>query len=288
MKELTRQTLRWGLLYMCFVALPVLGESTLVSSYDTELPLDPLSEKWEGLPLVTVNLMGQVVATPTLPDTSVQTITVRSINDGRAIVFWLSWEDSSEDRFHSIADFSDAVAIQVPYKPTAETPFMMGAPDHRVLILHWSAFRQENLDHGYFDTAKAYPNYAFDWYPHASSPYRYPEDWHNPYALNYVGGEKVYRKNVMRTPIREVAAEGFGTSTWKDIQGAEGNGVYKDGKWYVVIKRDFNEESTSNPTWGPGNDTFVTFAVWNGTNNERGARKALHYGWLPLRIETPR
>jgi DMSO reductase family type II enzyme heme b subunit len=89
----------------------------------------------------------------------------------------------------------------------------------------------------------------------------------------------------VKTPVREVVAEGFGSSTWKDIQGAEGRGVYKDGKWTVVIKRRFVEENTSNPEWGPGRATFVTFAVWDGGNSERGARKALRHGWIPLQVE---
>ncbi|MDQ7083362.1 MAG: hypothetical protein Q9N34_10825 [Aquificota bacterium] len=83
---------------------------------------------------------------------------------------------------------------------------------------------QENLEKGYSDVAKIHPNYAYDWYPHAKPPYRYPEDWANQYALAYIGGEKVLRKNTFRTPVREVVAEGFGSSTWKDVQSAEGSG----------------------------------------------------------------
>jgi hypothetical protein len=216
---------------------------------------------------------------------SVKSLTVKSLNTQTEIGFLLVWKDATENRFHSLGEFSDAVAVQIPYTPSDQVPITMGGPGQRVLILHWAAFRQENIDHGYFDTAKAEPNYTYDWYPHAKPPYKYPADWDNPYALNYIGGEKVFRKNTMKTPVREVVAEGFGSSTWKDIQGTEGKGMYRDGIWFVVIKRKFVQENTSNPDWGAGKATFINFAVWDGANNERGARKSLEFGWTPLKIE---
>jgi DMSO reductase family type II enzyme heme b subunit len=61
--------------------------------------------------------------------------------------------------------------------------------------------------------------------------------------------------------------------------------MYRDGTWFVVIKRKFVQENTSNPDWGAGKATFINFAVWDGANNERGARKSLEFGWTPLTIE---
>ncbi len=249
------------------------------------IPTDPFSKVWRKAKAVKVPLAGQTVTKPMEVNLPVSEITVKSVNNGKEIAFLLIWEDKTQDRFHLINKFSDAVAVQIPYEPSADVPITMGDKEKRVLILHWTAFRQENIDNGYSDVAKIHPNYAYDWYPHAKPPYRYPEDWANQYALAYIGGEKVYRKNTLKTPIREVVAEGYGSSTWKDVQGADGKGVYRNGKWYVVIKRDFVEENTSNPEWGPGKDTFVTFAVWDGSSGNRGARKVLSYQWIKLRIE---
>jgi len=257
----------------------------IVSKRVQEVPLDPLSKVWDTAPTVNVSLAGQSVTTPMQLKPSVTKISVKSINDGKYIGFLLVWEDKTRDSFHLVGKFSDAVAVQVPYKPSADTSVTMGDKNQRVLILHWTAARQENIDNDYSDVAKIHPNYAYDWYPHVNPPYKYPKDWANQYALNYIGGEKVFRKNTLNTPVREVVAEGYGSSTWKDVQGAEGKGIYKDGKWYVVIKRAFTEENTSNPDWGPGKTTFVTFAVWDGSNGEVGARKSLSYSWIPLKIE---
>lgn len=261
-------------------------QQVLVASHTTEsIPLDPMAEGWKQAKPVTVELSGQLIATIKHADPTVTQITARSLHDGTEVAFHLTWEDPTEDRFQTIGRFSDAVAVQIPYRPSPAVPFTMGAEGRRVLILHWGAFREENIENGYADTAKIYPHYYYDWYPHAEAPYHYPEDWHNQYALNYIGGEKLYRENTLKTSVREVVAEGFSSSTWKDIQGAEGQGSYRDGRWQVVIKRDFVEENTSNPTWGPGRTSYVTFAAWDGGNEERGARKSLTYTWIPLEIE---
>ncbi len=263
-----------------------LAQEALRAVYRADgIPLDPTDAAWQEAPAVTVTLDGQTVTEPMALEAAVGEVSVQALTNGREIAFRLVWEDPTEDRFHVVAKFSDAVAVMVPYRPSDEVPITMGGPGDRVLILHWAAFRQENLDNGYADVNKLYPNAVYDWYPHARKPYRYPEDWRNQYALAYIGGEKLFRKNTIASPVREVVAEGFGTSTWKDVQRAEGRGVHVDGRWEVVIRRRFVEENTSNPDWGPGRRTFFTVAVWDGSSGDRGGRKALGYAWIPLEVE---
>ena len=257
----------------------------LVSVRVSKIPTDPLDRIWGKAKEVEIPLAGQSVTTPMQLNPTVKSIKVKSVNDGKNIAFLLVWEDKTQDNFHLIGTFSDAVAVQIPYKPSSDVPVTMGDKGQRVLILHWNAARQEDIDRGYADVSKIYPNATYDWYPHATPPHKYPEDWANQYALSYIGGEKVFRKNTFKTPVREIVAEGFGSTTWKDVQGAEGKGVYKRGKWYVVIKRAFVVENTSNPEWGPGGETYITFAVWDGSAGDVGARKALSYSWIKLKIE---
>ncbi len=273
------------LIAFIFFAVSLAHAQEIVSKYVKEVPLDPLSSTWQKAKEVEVDLTGQLVTPPMHPSPSVTKIKVRSLNDGKSIGFLLIWNDKTEDRFHLINKFSDAVAVQIPYSPSSDYQITMGDKNQRVLILHWSAFRQENIERGYADVSKIYPNTTYDWYPHAVPPYKYPQDWSNQYALDYLGGERVFKKNTFSTPVREIVAEGYGSSTWKDIQGAQGKGVYKNGKWYVVIRREFLEPNTSNPEWGPNRETFVTFAVWDGSNGEVGARKSLSYSWIKLKIE---
>ncbi len=263
----------------------VFGAEILSVKVKGRIPLDPFNVVWEKAKATEVPLAGQSVTKPMEISIPISSLKVKSINNGKEIAFLLVWEDKTKDAFHLINRFSDAVAVQIPYKPSDKVAITMGSKNRRVLILHWTAFRQENIENGYADVSKIHPNYAYDWYPHAKKPYRYPEDWSNQYALAYIGGEKVFRKNTFKTPVREVVAEGYGSSTWKDVQSAQGKGVYKKGRWYVVIKREFRVENTSNPEWGPGRSTYVTFAVWDGSSGHRGARKVLSYQWFKLRIE---
>lgn len=272
------------ILFILLLGSSVLAQELVCKRTDS-VPLNPFDSSWKRAQELVVPLAGQAVTTPMELKPTVTEIKVRCLTDGRNIGFLLVWKDPTEDKFMDLRGFSDAVAVQIPYHPSSDVPITMGDKGQRVLILHWTAARQENLDNSYADVSKLYPNAVYDWYPHAKPPYKYPEDWNNQYALNYLGGEKVYRKNTFKTPVREVVAEGFGSSTWKDVQGADGKGIYKNGQWHVVIKRAFVEENTSNPEWGPGKETFVTFAVWDGSAREVGARKSLSYSWIKLRIE---
>jgi DMSO reductase family type II enzyme heme b subunit len=268
------------------LAAPAPAQDAIVSTRVTgALPLDPGASQWRRGATHRVELQPQSAGAPAIAEASVTEIRVQSLNNGREIAFRLQWRDPTEDRFQIVGQFSDAVAVQIPYRPSDEVPVTMGGKGERVLILHWAAFRQENIERGFADTAKLHPNHAYDWYPHATAPYKYPDDWRNQYALAYLGGEKVFRKNTLKTPVREVVAEGFGSSTWKDVQGADGKGVYRSGGWEVVIKRLLTEPNTSNPEWASGKSTFATFAVWDGGKNERGARKSLGYAWSPLKIQ---
>lgn len=270
---------------LAFEAGGALAQDALQAAFRADgVPLDPRDPAWRTAPAVTLDLEAQTVTEPMTTEAAIPEVTLQAMTDGEEIGFRLAWRDATEDRFHTVARFSDAIAVMVPYRASEEVAITMGDAGDRVLILHWAAFRQENSDNGYADVAKLYPNYAYDWYPHAEPPYRYPENWHNQYALAYVGGEKVFRKNTIATPVREVVAEGFGSSTWKDVQRAEGRGVYAEDGWQVVIRRRFVEENTSNPEWGPGSTTYVTVAAWDGSAGDRGARKSIHYAWLPLAI----
>lgn len=258
----------------------------LVSSYiKGEVPLDPFNAAWKNAKSITVNLAGQGVVAPMELNPSVTTLTVKSINNGKDIAFLLIWTDKTKDDIHAVNKFSDAVAIEIPYKPTTDTPITMGSKEYPVLLLKWSASKQRNIEKGYADLPVIEPNSLVEWYPGAKEPYNYPADWDTKYATDYIGGEKVYLRNNLQTSVMEFDAYGYSTATWKNTQEAKGYGTYKDGKWYVVIKRPFKESTSANPEWKPGSNTLVTFAVWDGSHGERGGRKALNYSWINLKIE---
>jgi DMSO reductase family type II enzyme heme b subunit len=127
----------WSVVATLVLAVPSLAQEALVSTFVSgEIPLDPLSDVWKQAQPVTVDLHGQIITTPMNHNPSVKSLTVKSLNTQTEIGFLLVWKDATENRFHSLGEFSDAVAVQIPYTPSDQVPITMGGPGQRVLILH--------------------------------------------------------------------------------------------------------------------------------------------------------
>jgi DMSO reductase family type II enzyme heme b subunit len=86
---------------------------------------------------------------------------------------------------------------------------------------------------------------------------------------------------------RHVLAEGLGTSRTIDYELVRGNGVYKDGRWQVVITRAMKVQSADKPVQlEPGQSTGFGVAIWEGGQGERAGIKAISGDdWIPLEIE---
>ena len=80
----------------------------------------------------------------------------------------------------------------------------------------------------------------------------------------------------------EYSAEGFGTLTAQRRQDAKGWGIYKEGRWYVVIVVPRASADQNNaPIY---RKTSVAFAVWDGSNKDRGSRKN-YTMWIPVELK---
>ena len=86
---------------------------------------------------------------------------------------------------------------------------------------------------------------------------------------------------------RQVLAEGLGTTRTIDYELVRGNGVYKNGRWHVVITRAMKIESPDNPAQlEPGQSTGFAVAIWEGGKGERAGIKAISGDdWIPLDLE---
>jgi DMSO reductase family type II enzyme heme b subunit len=86
---------------------------------------------------------------------------------------------------------------------------------------------------------------------------------------------------------RHVLAEGLGTSRTIGYEAVRGNGIYKDGRWQVVITRAMKVESPDNPAQlEPGQSTGFGVAIWEGERGERAGIKAISGDdWIALDIE---
>lgn len=285
------RSIRIPILLILFLILliPSLGEAqkkVLVSRYiKGPIPLEPWSPVWAKVPAVDVPLLAQAIAKPLNLDPSIKSVSVKSVHNGTWIAFFITWKDPTKDAVMRTDRFRDAVAVQIPVRgPTAITMGQGGKP---VLILHWKADWQEDIDKGFMDVGRLYPNFWIDWYPFVTGepPYEITY-WTNIEAQRYLTGWVLGNPRsqpVKRIAVEEQIAEGFGTLTTNFKQSAAGSGVYAEARWRVVIARPFSAGDPNDPDWGPGRETTVAFAAWDGGKGEMGSRKAFS-DWLTLRI----
>ncbi|MCP5043102.1 MAG: hypothetical protein GY944_18920 [bacterium] len=85
---------------------------------------------------------------------------------------------------------------------------------------------------------------------------------------------------------RQVVAEGLGTSRTVDVKLVGGQGVWKEGRWSVVISRALSV-ATDEPVaqLAPGQKTEFAVAVWNGSRGERAGIKAFSQNWRELALQ---
>ena len=79
--------------------------------------------------------------------------------------------------------------------------------------------------------------------------------------------------------VEEATARGFGTITPKPAasQHVMGTGIWRDGKWHVVLYRALADGS------GITTRTSLSFAIWNGSESQRNGEKAIS-NWHTLVI----
>lgn len=82
-----------------------------------------------------------------------------------------------------------------------------------------------------------------------------------------------------------IAAQGTGTT--RRIQGPElgAAGGHERGSWSVVLRRKLASQAPEDVSLAPGTSGKVGFAVWQGSNQERGGLKAVTLDWEPLEID---
>jgi complex iron-sulfur molybdoenzyme family reductase subunit gamma len=89
------------------------------------------------------------------------------------------------------------------------------------------------------------------------------------------------------TPF-DVLSRGIGTTTRRDpvVSGLSGNGVYAGGRWRVVLSRRLAGDGIEFVNLAGERVLQVAFAVWEGSNRERGPLKAFSGEFQDLILET--
>ena len=258
----------FGFLSGVIIAASVLGafgiplvssEGMTIRSYlvQGDLPNAADDAEWKKVSPMTIPLSGQVITRPVWPEPTVRALTVRSVHNGTEIAFLLEWQDNTKNDRLTPGTFRDGVAIGLPLGD-APAFFCMGQLDHYINIWHWKADWQSDIDRR---AARA--------------------------SEKKEGGVRTFEVIPRRvSSVEDLIGGGFSTLTTKERQGrVQGQAVWRDGVWHVVMRRPLmGEEQENEATLVPGRIKTVSFAVWNGENKERNGQKAVA-PWFQLSID---
>lgn len=230
------------------------------------LPVNPLDAAWKqanpaDLPL---NPLWQRAET-------VSYITLRALHNDNEIAFLLEWSDSRPDAsFDKAEEFRDAVAIQFSLGGEKALTFLgMGHQQGATNIWHWKSDWQ------------AQPTKA-------ATPYPATHSDHYPFGEGFLSGRmahNAFSAAEHQSPVENLAAIGFGTLTPQPEQVVQGQGLWSDGRWRVVLRRGLKGTGKNDVSFAPG--AVVPFAVasWDGGQGDRNGRKMVSY-WYQLRLES--
>jgi hypothetical protein len=244
-----------------------------------DLPLDdPDASPWRKASAVIVPLLPQQIVQPHLKRSGVSELRARAVQTRRELGFLLEWDDAEPDDLDGIRRYHDAVAVQLPTRSGAAPALTMGAPGDPVHLLQWRATWQRDLDHGATGVDQIYPAVVHDVMPDDVLPPATAQ-------LYWVGREagNPLSETSRTTPVEEIVAEGFGTVTHLATQTARGFGVHEDGGWRVTVALPKARSGVGAPL-AAGTSWPVAFAVWLGSQDNRGGRKHIS-NWQSLVLE---
>jgi mono/diheme cytochrome c family protein len=238
---------------------------------ETEIDLDPFNSLWDTIPLHKMQMIPLSAR-----NNPVNRVQLQAVINADAIAFRLEWEDATENRSSSRhEDFKDAVAMEFALGDTLlhkhghnEPFFGMGNRGKVVNIWQWRADWQTEIE--------------------TKEKLKYATEGLDLDTMIF-GGEvnPVEALNPFRdVPVEEMNAEGFGTLTPQPQtkQNVLGKGVWKDGKWQVVLYRSLESLNKWDVKFERERPPIlIAFAIWDGALQDRNGRKVVSM-WQQLRV----
>ncbi len=283
-----------------FEKIPPAGQSALILPGPLVVPriqgpisTDPGASYWSQTTETKIPLYIQRRVKPASDALAVEHLRVRQVHNGEWIAWRIEWDDPSADGVADTDTFTDSVAIQFPTGADIPSP-SMGHPKTPVHIIQWRAQWQTDIDVGFQDIDAIHPNYHSDLYWFAEKQgdrYPIPGAFKNPVSLQWFIAVKsgnpisVWSRE---QPVAEMNAQGFSTSTTQERTAAIGRGAWKavnnSGVWSVVIARPLKTDDPLDAQFIPGQSAKMAFAAWEGSKEQRGARKQWSGGWIDFKI----
>ena len=261
--------------------VPLPSTTEVVMAAVPSLPSDPGDAAWQSAPEFLAKLQPQDIVEPRLMKPSTAELRVRAMQNGKEMAVRLEWIDATKNDVPGPAGFYDACAIQVLSKvePSLPAP-QMGEPGRPVEITYWNAGWQATVE-GRGDSIKdIYPNASIDHYPFEAPSLQKGSQAQREMAARYAPARAL--GNAMsgprQTPVQDLIAEGPGTLTPAKVTTSEGKGRRTETGWSVMIKRRMPQGIS------PQVRSEIAFAVWEGSQQEVGARK-MRTVWIPLSMQ---
>lgn len=268
----------------------------VVSRVDKVPVRDPDDPVWGKAREVEFSLGPQAMVKPFKLAPSVTSVKVRALRDEEWIAFRLEWVDGESNlRSFDVHEFRDACAVMMLSHPIPADKlgiaWQMGTPEHPTTILFWRGDWQLDIEKSYQDITDIFPNMAIDTYP-PYHPAVVKEEEPKPkkiglvkeelrYIAGFSAGNPMVRLD-KKSPVEKLIGKGPGTIEEAKDQDAEGWGKFADGRWRVVLAKKLK---ATNPDQGeleikPGSYYYIAIAVWQGSEGDRGSRKAI----TPLKL----
>ncbi len=242
-------------------------EVLTVGYYAEDLTLketDVFAQIWQNIPILKIVLSHQTTERP-WPKGLTPVVGVQAFHNGKDIYFKMTWEDDHPDTVASVDTFVDGCAVAVPIDADAPIRSIMMGFSSPINIWQWQA----NKDMQYWQGKTGIEDVDVD--------FVYPfED------------EEIFSVSVpeLKSAVTDLVAQRAGSLTRKDDQMVQGRGLWRDGSWNVVFKRSLTTNDQQQDCQFSGPKLSVSFAVWDGDQNERGSRKSISE-WVNLQIQSP-
>lgn len=245
-----------------------------------DLPTSPDDPHWDEASPYLAELVLQDLVEPRLLTPSTENLEVKALTNGRDVAFRLEWRDETLDDRPGAAVFSDACAIQLPAVVEADVPApQMGEAGRSVEITYWRASWQAAVD-GREDSIRAlYPAAKIDHYPFEAQSLEPDSSSQRELAAQYAPARALgnLMEGPRERPVQDLLAEGPGSLSPAARQVSEGSGRRGADGWAVVIRRPLPS------AWGSASRSQIAFAVWDGSQDEVGARK-MRSVWFPFHL----
>jgi DMSO reductase family type II enzyme heme b subunit len=245
----------------------IVPEALTVGYYAEGLALkeaDIFDQIWKKTPGIEVTLNHQITEKP-WPKGLTPAVQVQAFHDGKDIYFKMTWEDDHADSVKLIDTFVDGCAVAIPIDTDAPVRSIMMGFSSPVNIWQWQA----NADMRFWQKKTG----AEDVYADFVYPFEDEE------TLSVSNPE-------LKSAVTDMLAQRVGSLTSKNNQIVQGRGLWREGRWNVIFKRLLTTEDLQHDSQFSGAKQSVSFAVWDGDQDDRGSRKSISE-WINLDIQSP-